>query len=103
MKKITVIVAVLSSLALWSCDKSKKICGVYVCKEHYDVNLINELKLDINIDGTVKLVGEKIDWNGTYQAFGDSIFITTDVYDMRLLIDKNNLVGYKVLFLKAGL
>ena len=74
-----------------------------MCKEHYDSNLIGKLKLDIQLDGTIKLVSETMNSNGTYQAFGDSIFITTDFYDIRLLIKENSLVGYNVLYVKAGL
>ena len=103
MKKLLFLSIMVVSLFMWDCNRSKKMCGVYVCKEHFDPNMIDNLKLDINIDGTIELVGETMNSSGTYQAFGDSLFITTDFYDMRLLFKKNNLAGYNVLFVKAEL
>ncbi len=103
MKKLLYAFIMILLLFIGSCNKSKKMCGVYVCKEHYDPKMENTLKLDINIDGTIELMGENINSSGTYQAFEDSIFIKTDFYDMRLLVKKNSLVGYNVLYVKAGL
>ena len=103
MKQLLLLFVMVIALFMWDCNRSKNICGVYVCKEHYDTNLIDELKLDINIDGTIRLVGETMKSDGTYEVYGDSIFITTDFYDMRLLVNKTSLVGYNVLYVKAGL
>lgn len=103
MKKLLFLSVIVIALFMWDCNRSKKMCGVYVCKEHFDPTMIDNLKLDINIDGTIELVGETMNSSGTYEAFGDSLFIKTDFYDMRLLVKKNSLVGYNVLYVKAGL
>lgn len=103
MKRLLFLSVMVISLFMWDCNRSKKMCGIYVCKEHFDPNMIDKLKLEINIDGTIELKSELINSSGTYQAFGDSIFITTDFYNMHLLVKQNSLVGYNVLYVKAGL
>ncbi len=76
--------------------------GTFVCKQHYNTDMIDHIKLEINLDGTIHLQSDLINSDGTYFATNDSIFIKTDFFDMHLKIENDSLIGWNVLYVKGG-
>ena len=81
MKKLTVIVAVLFSIAMWSCSSgSNSLSGEYVCTKHYSEPMVSKIKLEFNEDGTCVSVTEFANIEGTYKIKGDSVYMFSDGY-----------------------
>ena len=101
MKKFTLIITVLFSMLMWSCNRgSKSLSGEYVCTKHYSEGMVGELKIDFSEDGTCVSVSEFANIKGTYKVEGDSVYITNKMFDLTMKVDGNKVYTSTVEYTK---
>lgn len=103
MKAINLIlVTVLMATILASCTKSiPETSGTYTCKQHYNSDLVDKLTLELEPDGNVFLNSNLMNSTGSYEIRKDCLFVKTKLFDMKLKIKKDSLIGWNVLYVKS--
>jgi hypothetical protein len=86
MKYFTLIFVMLVSIfLLFACGSSNDLSGEYVCTKHITDDMVGELSLDFQKDGTV--IMKPLNREGSYEVNGDTVSLD---------------VGFELTFTKEG-